>query len=135
MGGYGAVKLALKYPNLFSSAHSHSGALDFARNYATRGDDWGREFKFIFGDTPAGSDNDCFALAEKLDVSERPALRIDCGVDDFLLDDNRAFHAHLETLGYTHEYGEFPGAHNWDYWDTHIREALSFHARNLGLKK
>jgi S-formylglutathione hydrolase FrmB len=32
-----------------------------------------------------------------------------------------------------HVYREFPGDHNWDYWDLHIRDALAFHARNLHL--
>lgn len=133
MGGYGGVKLALKYPELFVSGHSHSGALDFARNFAARdGDDWAREYTPVFGTNAAGGPNDCFALAEKtVGDAHRPALRIDCGVDDFLLEDNRAFHAHMNAIGYTHEYEEFPGAHNWDYWDTHIREALLFHARHL----
>ena len=30
MGGYGAIKLALKHPELFVSANSHSGAIGFA---------------------------------------------------------------------------------------------------------
>ena len=33
-----------------------------------------------------------------------------------------------------HEYNEYPGNHNWDFWDTHIREAIEFHAKNLGIK-
>ena len=62
-----------------------------------------------------------------------PKLRIDCGADDFLIEHNREFHAHLNKLKVPHEYAEFPGAHTWDYWDLHIREALAFHARALGL--
>ena len=61
------------------------------------------------------------------------AMRIDCGASDFLLDQNRKFHAHLESLHIPHEYEEFPGVHEWDYWDAHIREALAFHAKNLKL--
>jgi S-formylglutathione hydrolase FrmB len=140
MGGYGAMKLALKYPELFGSAHSHSGAVDIASRFAQRdegtGDiNWLREWTPVFGAAPTGGPNDCFALAEKCDTSQRPALRIDCGVDDFLIQHNRDFHAQLEKLGYAHEYEEFPGAHNWEYWDLHIREALAFHARHLGIEK
>ena len=32
-----------------------------------------------------------------------------------------------------HEYREFPGAHDWDYWDEHVRDALAFHAKVLGI--
>jgi putative tributyrin esterase len=44
-----------------------------------------------------------------------PALRIDCGMEDGLLDVNRRFHAHRDVLGIPHEYEAFPGGHRWDY--------------------
>ncbi len=140
MGGYGAVKLALKYPEMFCSAVSHSGAVAVARR-ASWGDKpnpedaWGIEMRRIFGDDPRGGPDDTYALAEKLDPAQRPALRIDCGVDDFLIQENRDFHAHLQAIGYPHEYEEYPGAHNWAYWDLHVQEAIAFHARHLGLEK
>src|SRR5271170_2925023 len=37
MGGYGAVKLALQYPNLFVSANSHSGAMGYGHGLRS---DW-----------------------------------------------------------------------------------------------
>jgi S-formylglutathione hydrolase FrmB len=134
MGGYGAVKLALKYPNLFSSAVSHSGALTFGHNPLTGDDAFAAEFRRVVGANPAGGANDPFALAKRLAPAERPAIRIDCGTEDFLLDSNRSFHAYLEEIGYAHEYEEFPGAHTWAYWDIHVQEAISFHVRNLGLR-
>ena len=85
------------------------------------------------GEKPTGGENDPLALAAKLKPEERPALRIDCGVDDFLLESNREFHAYLNEIGYTHEYEEFSGAHTWDYWDLHVQEAIAFHCKNLGL--
>jgi S-formylglutathione hydrolase FrmB len=137
MGGYGAAKLALKHPDLFVSAVSHSGALDVARSSSRRApeDPVAQMLRRILGDSPAGGPEDCFALAERLAPANRPALRIDCGVEDFLLPANRAFHAHLERIGYPHEYAEFPGGHEWGYWDVHVQEAIRFHARHLGLKK
>ena len=60
-----------------------------------------------------------------------PALRIDCGTEDFLIQSNRDFHAHLEKEGIKHEYQEFPGAHEWGYWDKHVQEALAFHRKAL----
>src|ERR1051326_7419159 len=66
---------------------------------------------------------------------ERPALRIDCGTEDGLLEENRQLHAHLQKIGYPHEYLEAPGAHDWGYWDVHVQEAIAFHARNLGIEK
>ncbi len=132
MGGYGAIKLALKYPDRFASAHSHSGAMGMARGSA-RDKLLGAELLKIFGPNAEGGPDDPFALIEKIDHGLVPAMRIDCGVDDFLLKQNRDFHAKLESLHIAHEYEEFPGGHTWKYWDEHIREAIAFHTKNLGL--
>lgn len=132
MGGYGAVKLALKYPDLFCAGVSHSGAVGFARR-TFADDDWGREWTPVFGPSPAGGPDDPFALAEKIDRARLPALRVDCGVDDFLIEENRAFDAHLTALDIPHEYEEHPGGHNWEYWDAHIQETVAFFKRVLKL--
>ena len=68
---------------------------------------------------------------QRFDRALLPALRLDCGLEDGLLEENRAFHHHLAQLGIPHEYAEFPGAHEWDYWDLHVREALAFHTAYL----
>lgn len=133
MGGYGSLKLALKHPDLFCAAVSHSGAAGFASRGFSEDEEWGREWIPIFGKDPQGGDEDVFALAEKTDRSMLPALRIDCGVDDFLIEDNRLFHQHLEKLSIPHEYEEFSGEHNWAYWDIHVQEAIAFFAEALGL--
>jgi len=140
MGGYGAAKLALKYPERFKSGHSHSGALlfghmSFAESRLRRelGPELEAEFRRILGDDPTGGPDDLCGIAAKLAPADRPALRIDCGVDDFLLQDNRDFISHLKSLGFPHEYAEFPGAHEWKYWDVHVQEAIGFHRRMLGL--
>ena len=51
--------------------------------------DWGAASIRIAGPKPQGGPNDLFALAEKIDRRLLPALRIDCGTDDFLIEDNR----------------------------------------------
>lgn len=137
MGGYGAVKLALRYPEMFCSANSHSGALGFAHWALSTdpGNSFAVEFTRVIGAEPVGGPNDLFALAEALDPVVRPALSIDCGTSDHLLDANRAFHAHLTEIGYAHEYTEFPGAHDWSYWDEHIQQALKFHLSALEMPK
>ncbi len=129
MGGYGAVKLALKHPDLFCAAVSHSGAVGFG----SRTFDANSEWAVIMGENARGGPNDIFALAETIDRSHLPALRIDCGVDDFLIEENRALDAHLTALGVPHEYEEHPGEHNWEYWDTHIQDTLKFFGGVLGL--
>ena len=130
MGGYGAIKNGLKHHDMFASINSHSGAFGFQRAGGRASDP---EFARIFGASPGGGDEDPFALVERVDHGLLPAMRIDCGTDDRLIGQNRAFHEHLQMLHVAHEYEEFPGGHDWPYWDLHVREAIAFHARNLGL--
>ena len=123
MGGYGAVKLGLKYPDLFGSVAAHSGALDLA----AIGHEEIPEVGLLTADLDPG--NDCFALASR--PGAKPALYFDCGLDDFLLEHNRRFHAHLDALGIAHSYAEHPGSHSWEYWDEHVETALRFHRQHL----
>jgi S-formylglutathione hydrolase FrmB len=135
MGGYGAVKVGLKHHDKFASVTSHSGALGFARIDLKEAQQLSPEFGRIFGKSPKGGPEDPFAIVEKIDHGRIPAMRIDCGVDDFLLQQNRDFHKHLEALHIPHEYQEYPGTHDWAYWDKHVQEAVAFHTKTLGLKK
>jgi len=131
MGGYGALKLALKFPDMFCSAVSHSGGVAAGHNPFR--DELGPEMRLIYGDNPTDGKDDLWAIAERVDKSKLPAILMDCGFDDFLLEDNRAFHQYLNKLNIPHEYEEFPGEHSWDFWDTHIQEAIRFHAKVLGI--
>jgi S-formylglutathione hydrolase FrmB len=130
MGGYGAMKLGLKFPNVFASVVAHSSAFDFAHNPKMLDNP---ERRRITGDRVPGGRDDIFALAEKCPPRKAPALRFDCGLDDGLLDSNRRLHKHLAKLSIRHEYREYPGDHNWAYWDEHARQALRFHMKHLAL--
>ena len=116
MGGFGAVRLGLKYPHRFFSIWSHSGGFPTSDNLP--------EHWYWAGNAV---DLDCYALVETLDPQNMPRLSFDCGADDHLLESNRSFHEFLEARGIPHTYHEHPGGHNWDYWDAHIEEALRQH--------
>ena len=132
MGGYGAFKLALHRPDLFCAAVSHSGAVHFGTQpFPDDPQDRLREFLPLFGPRPQGGPNDIHALAGQVAPSLLPALRFDCGTDDFLIEQNRALHRHLEALGVPHEYAEHPGGHDWGYWDQHIQETLAFFGKHI----
>jgi putative tributyrin esterase len=147
MGGYGALRLALGRPELFCSAHSHSGALmrfnlDLSPREARHDDVFRqhppaffRELQRIFGRRPIGTRHDLLALIRRARRRHQrlPRLLVDCGTEDSLLEHNRKLHRELQELRVPHVYREFPGGHDWDYWDLHVREALAFHARNLGI--
>ena len=109
MGGYGAIKIALKYPKLFSVAVSHSGALDITSRIGWHPvfGDAERDAAFRRGENPLW-------LAEQAlsrPIVERPTLMLDCGASDPLVHANRAFSDHLNFIGYGHTYVE-PGVSN-----------------------
>ena len=144
MGGYGALRLGLGYSEKLCSVHSHSGAVGWGRDAkieslakaAGRGPDFAAEMLRIFGSSPDGTDHDLLALARRAKSAKKlPKILIDCGKDDSLLKDNRAFSKELRAAKIPHAYHEYPGGHNWDYWDTHIRQALAFHVKNLSGKR
>ena len=136
MGGYGALRLSLGYPDRFASANSHSGAVMHGHLPGARPDGPlpHDEFLRIFGPSPHGTPHDLLFLAEQAKrAGKLPEMLLDCGTEDYLLDGNREFHAGLEGLKVPHAYREFPGAHTWDYWDEHVKDALAFHSRVLGI--
>jgi S-formylglutathione hydrolase FrmB len=133
MGGYGALRLGLGFPELYCSVVSHSGA--FHRGCEPCADDEiYPEQSRIFGTDPRGTNHDLLKLARDVKATEKqPKIRIDCGTEDHLIDANRTLHRKFDELGIEHEYEEFPGAHDWAYWDLHVRDALKFHIRNMRL--
>ncbi|MGB7068324.1 MAG: M24 family metallopeptidase [Pyrinomonadaceae bacterium] len=130
MGGYGALKFAIKYPDTFSFAGSFSGALGVTSfSGADRNAPFMKTINAVFG--PAGSDsrkeNDIFGLirqstAEK--IRTLPFLYIDCGTEDFLFQNNVEFADLLAEKKVRHEFRQLPGAHTWSYWDTQVQEFL-----------
>jgi len=128
MGGGGAVRLGLKHPGLFASIWAHSSSLPSGERMRQRG-------------TPELeiAADDLYGIPERLLQTmprlSLPRLSFDCGVDDFLLEDNRSYHRHLEAIAFPHAYHEHEGAHTWEYWDLHVREALRQHADVLGLRR
>lgn len=130
MGGYGAFKLALCYPQRYAAAASLSGALDVVRLTGTELEAGQPELLHVFGDpqTLAGSRNDLFALAvsARAGGNELPKLYQWCGTEDYLYLDNRRFRKHLESLDIAVNYDEGPGGHEWACWDAQIQKVLAW---------
>ncbi len=130
MGGYGAMKLALKFPERYAKAVSHSGGFLTESWMNDPENDRSKEYQRVFGKKFKGTDNDIFHLARRFangkNRKKLPKLRLDCGKDDFCFDVNQLFHAHLERLKIPHEYEIHPGEHEWGYWDCHIQDTLKF---------
>ena len=60
-----------------------------------------------------------------------PPVRFDCGKDDLLIEHNRKLHKKLKNANINHIYQEFEGAHEWEYWQEHIKETLLFFNQNI----
>lgn len=131
MGGYGAIKAALTCTDTFGGCASLSGALDFTKRHRPN---LGNDFKWIFGESCTsstdleGTKEDVFFLAEenKRNGKPFPKIYIWCGVDDALVEGNRAYRDMLSELGVEFLYEESEGNHSWKWWDLHIQDALKY---------
>ena len=129
MGGYGALKLALRRPEQYAAAASLSGALDLAA-LVGQGRWWPedpRMYERIFGSGGAvGPDDDLLELVRRSDPAALPALYACCGTEDELLPGNQAFHAACREAGVPLTTSWSPGEHEWGYWDDRIVDVLAF---------
>lgn len=144
MGGYGALKFGVKYPDKFIFAASMSGALDAAtRTAANPGFAWDYlrpSIMQVFGeaDSQARLANDLHRLVRDVPtnrVSALPFLYLDCGTEDGFLATNRELASLLLERKIPHEFRQLPGAHNWAYWDSQVREVLKIAAQRMQSNK
>lgn len=133
MGGYGALKLALEYPDLFGFAGSLSGALNAAQNLDALRPEFRSKLLEAFGNegSQTRAENDIFLLLDKSKHTTYPYLYLACGTADFFLDTNRAFVHELSSRKIEYEYHETPGEHTWDYWDRELRPLLQAVERTI----
>ena len=136
MGGYGALKFALKYPGMFAFAGSLSGALDAPIHLDERVPEYREKLLAAFGPhgNPAHSANDLFQLVARADAAHLPYLYVACGAEDGFLPINREFVSSLPSRKIAFEYHETPGGHSWDYWDRSVRDLLRSAAKAIDLR-
>lgn len=131
MGGYGAVKLALKYPELFAFAGSLSGAFNAPRDLDQLRPDFRAKLLEVFGDASnrARRENDIFLLLKT--THDNPYFYLACGTEDFFLVTNRDLAAQLSSQKLHYEYHETAGGHTWEYWDSALGPMLRAVARHF----
>lgn len=161
MGGYGAMTVGLRHPEMFASVGSQSGAIGFARSAARRlrGDkEPGRtrreptdvpnpaiglpDFDSQAERTPKGQPfasaeeadgHDPFALVAKVPAEALPHLYLDCGTEDFLYEDNREFAKLLLDRKIPFAWAESRGDHSAPYWAREIYQSTA--VQYLALKR
>lgn len=119
MGGFGALRLGLKYSDKFKAISAHSSITDIAQMplfVEESTNNYEQEDKL---------ENSVLGILEKYG-NTIPKLRFDCGTEDDLISYNRELHDALNKAKVAHVYEEFPGAHEWEYWQEHIKDTLLF---------
>jgi S-formylglutathione hydrolase FrmB len=134
MGGYGALHIAFRHPQLFAAVGAHSAALveqwptttvlnsQQTRQLRVLGDAFGTPFDPAFW-----KQNDPLTIARTANLA---GLKIyfDCGSeDDYGFDVGAAALDKLLTSRHiSHEFHLYPGGHNWAYFAEHLPALLEF---------
>ncbi len=124
MGGYGAMKIALKNPARYAAAAGLSSAADI-RGVAP---DFKDTLIPVFGEEiNIPNDEDLLWLAEKANASLiKPRVYMGVGTEDFLYEGNQKLKAKFESLDYDYTYRESSGEHGWVFWDEYIQYVLAW---------
>lgn len=135
MGGYGAFKFGLKYPEKFVLAGSFSGAMGATSLNEKNAGEWiAKSIVSVFGGETSETRraNDIFRIVGEMPAEKTkdlPFFYFDCGTEDFLFQNNRDFMQLLVEKKIKHEYRQLPGGHTWVYWDSQVREFLRLSER------
>ena len=127
MGGYGAMKWALREPHRFAAAASLSGALALSHPSERADPDFAALMQRVFGGGPTdGTGDDVIHLLRTVDPTALPSLYVGCGTDDFLFRANEYFVDTAAQAGVPVIARFGPGDHDWEYWDREIQDVLAW---------
>ncbi len=132
MGGYGAAKIGFSQPEKFAGIACFSAGVDIRSivDNMKKEDrkDLEKDVVAIFGtDYEKQVVNDAHAMGAALAKDpNRPKLLQTCGQQDFLYEANKRFKETLDAAGYGHTYLEWPGKHEWPFWNKSLELAMRF---------
>ena len=142
MGGYGALMLAMKHPDVFSYCVALGAALYSNEDIIARpAEKYKKYWKIIYGGNAEGKSritanwrsHDPLELVHTVPASKLKTIRfyIDCGDDDLRTKGNSLLHLKMLEKEVPHEYRVRQGGHDWQYWRTGIYEGLKFITTSL----
>jgi len=139
MGGFGALRFAFAYPELFSSVSAQSAALITEPPHQTMSGLMGAAFGNPI-DLRHWNQNSPFVLAKRNRTSIRTSglsIYFNCGREDEFGFDKGAveLHRQLQAEGIQDEYHLYPGNHGAEYFLAHLGEALLIHSRVFAAAK
>ena len=141
MGGYGAMRMALSQPERYAACGSFSGPLQIQDIPQIAADPGHPAYSAImemflpvFGPgLPVPPEANIFHLAQQVSMlppAQRPRLFTSCGDKDndsrSILEQNRNFKAHADSLSLPCTYKEQPGGHEWGVADRSLVDFISF---------
>jgi len=142
MGGYGAMYHGIKYKEKFGSIYAMSAAfLEVEPKPEEERNDREKEFhRKIWGPYNAQgfpenykehSIQEMFKAMEPIETGQRnrvilPQIFIDCGDDDFLIQQNMNLVSIMNEKNVTFEFRVRNGAHTWEYWRTALEKTMVF---------
>ena len=142
MGGYGALRFALRYPNLFAAVSAHSPALIEKLPNIKVSSDQAAAVAEVLGKAFGSPLDAAFWVHESpftiVKDEPRPAglqIYFDCGTDDEFgfNKGNEQFHELLTARGIVHEFHLYPGGHDWEYFADHLPASFEFQSHAFGL--
>lgn len=135
MGGFGAIHTGLAYPDTFGKVVGLSSALitnklkDMEEGVTGGIADYDY-YVSVFGDLlkveESSNSPEYLIRNRKQENRSIPRIYLACGTEDFLLEDNRAFHQFLTEQGVEVQYHESQGAHNWLFWNEYLEPSVKW---------
>lgn len=124
MGGFGALRLGAKYPDIYKS-FSGLSAITSLKQMSLFVEEDIDNYK-----QENSNDEDVFQsiLANKDRIG---SFRFDCGKADILIEYNRQLHQQLEKSNIPHIFEENEGGHEWSYWERHLSDTLTYFNNQL----
>jgi putative tributyrin esterase len=138
MGGFGAVKLALRHPNLFVFAGGLSSAIDVPRRpFSIKRLQQSHRYNAIFGSSGSSTrrDNDPFFLVRIANPETAPYFFLTCGEQEGLLPANREFAAALSARHFRFEFHTVRGSHDWNQWNAWLPNLFRSLAERMNTKE
>lgn len=135
MGGFGAIHTGYMFPNTFgkivalSSAYIIHKVKDIKEDFKDAIADY-YYYTSVFGEleklNTSVNNPEYLYLKMKEEKQDIPPIYMACGTEDFLLEENRAFHNFLLKENADVLYTEDPGVHDWKFWNEHLEPSIQW---------
>lgn len=136
MGGYGALRLSLLYPEKFQICGAFSPGVNMgfsklidAKSLNPISGDVIRDLNYVYKDiNKLPFDSNMNNMIKKAAQEGRaPSIFMTCGTEDFLYQSVKEVAESAKTLLKDFHYEEWSGIHEWGFWDVSIDKFLHYY--------